>query len=251
MKNQHCDLVTLNTKLNQFIDPATLNEPRLETFFECLLRCETDTFMYNLSLARLFELTLFYAGYCADQCELTTAGDILVNPRKVDLYVDGFLQPIRKKRYEGISILVKSHVSLSDDECVFDFIRDKSITHIIEEPLLEDLYSRLKSSGRFSDYYISESRRRMKKIAHTMGYLYACHLKPGESLFQYTQKLEPVDQVDLELNLCRFNLINFYLLKQEMSYYVSRQVHESMMYHILEMDHPFPHLTDNGFRSHV
>ena len=86
----------LDRKANYF----SLNESSLENLLDQLdnLALVKDG-SYWLTMARINELALLCAENCANNCELTLAGDLLLNPRLILIHVRGQNRPIVKKRH--------------------------------------------------------------------------------------------------------------------------------------------------------
>ncbi len=232
-------LVRINASIDNSCQISLLNESRLEYLYRLLSECDSGSYLYHLLLARVFELSLFLAGHYADHGEITAAGDLVVNPRKVNVYIHGAPGPIRKKRHETISQMLKSRVSLDQGESIFEFIRNKTMTHVMEEPIIKELFDRMEASCWFTDHYIQVSVKRIENITHTMGYLFSCHLKPGETVLHYMERQDPSDRMDLEMNLCRFNLDYFYSMKKEISFYITRVMHQSLVSSMLDIRDDF------------
>lgn len=93
-----------NHLLDQQVVPYTINESTVVAFREELCRKgNPDSLCYWLLMARLAELTLLCAGHYADCGEVTAAGDLLVNPRRADIYMQGVVPSIRKYRHRRLS----------------------------------------------------------------------------------------------------------------------------------------------------
>jgi len=233
MPERYRDLIKLNYRLDQSSSLTVLNEKLLVSLYESLQQIDADSDLYDMSLVRVFELSIYYAGYCADMGDIQTAGDLVANPGKVEIYIDGNDDPIIKKRHESLSRLVQSRVSDIGDGEIAAFLRDKILTHVIKDPLLTEMMCQIKKSGRFTQGYMDVSENRIKCIAQTMGFIFSCHIPKGNSVTSYMSQCDPSDQKDIESNLCRFNLNYFHYMKQEIDRHLSRMVQESMICNLL------------------
>ncbi|WP_031483110.1 hypothetical protein [Maridesulfovibrio frigidus] len=87
-----CDLIRFNELLDSTIDPKNLDEE-----FITLRQVELERISKNsvvkhfsfiaLSYAKLMELTVLLAGTYADNCQIQNFGDLMVNPRHIDVCI--------------------------------------------------------------------------------------------------------------------------------------------------------------------
>jgi hypothetical protein len=97
-------LLLLNAELDELRLPHEINEASLERLLNRLEESVAFSQSYYwLSMARIFELALFCAGYYADNCELTAAGDLLVNPGEILIHRIGRPNPLVKQHHGRIS----------------------------------------------------------------------------------------------------------------------------------------------------
>ena len=158
---------SLNRLLDQQVVPYTVNETRIAAFREMVCRLETPpSACYWLLMARLAELTLLCAGHYADCGEIGAAGDLLVNPRRVEIHVRGADRPLLKDRHRRLSEQFNPR-GLSLPEFT-DWFRRNAFSRIVEPALLPDFLARLQGSGWLSETFLSALQDRMSQVADTM-----------------------------------------------------------------------------------
>ncbi|WP_338669401.1 hypothetical protein [Pseudodesulfovibrio methanolicus] len=84
------------TRFNELLD-STMDQKKLDEEFITLRQIELDGISKNsdveyfpliaLSYAKLLELTVLLAGKCADNCQIVDFGDLVVNPRHMDVCI--------------------------------------------------------------------------------------------------------------------------------------------------------------------
>lgn len=117
-------------------------------------------------MARLAELTLLCAGHYADCGEVTAAGDLLVNPRRTDIDMQGVVQSIRKDRHRRLSEQLDPG-GLSPAEHM-DWLKRNTTVKVTEPPLLTDFLFRLMQSGSIEEEFLNAFEDRMNVVADTM-----------------------------------------------------------------------------------
>ena len=95
--------INFNRKLDD--DAGSLpNEASIEKRLDELMKMRIiDLRLFWLTIARIAELALKQAGDYADNCEFQAAGDVLVNPRRIDIYLNGWAEPIVKHRHGALN----------------------------------------------------------------------------------------------------------------------------------------------------
>ncbi|QGY39635.1 hypothetical protein GM415_05725 [Pseudodesulfovibrio cashew] len=86
------DLIRFNEFLDSTVDPKNLDEEFItlrQVELEGISRNSDATYypVIALSYAKLMELTVFLAGTYSDNCQIADFGDLLVNPRHIDVCV--------------------------------------------------------------------------------------------------------------------------------------------------------------------
>ncbi|AMK12800.1 hypothetical protein [Pseudodesulfovibrio indicus] len=110
------DLMRFNDFLDSSVDPNTLDEEFItarQVELESISRnSDVDSFPFlALSYAKLMELTLFLAGRYSDNCRIADFGDLVVNPRHMDVCI--LNTGLIKDAYgitDGIPLWFKRHV---------------------------------------------------------------------------------------------------------------------------------------------
>jgi hypothetical protein len=157
----------LNDRLDQAVVPYTVNEASLVTLREALCRDGNPaSACYWLVLARLAELALLCAGHYAQCGEIGAAGDLLLNPRRIEIHVRGAHQPIVKDRHRRLSEQFNAGgVSVSEFTTWFQL---NAITRVVEPALIPDLYNRLEQGGWLSEVFLDALQDRMTQVADAM-----------------------------------------------------------------------------------
>ncbi len=197
---------TINRRLDRVAVPHGINEPFLE---EVLARIQgagrhRDT-IYWLSLARLTEAAILCAGHYADNCEFRSAGDLLVNPRKVCVQVQGqgpsFIKTRHGRLTDQLAQRFAGTIDKRDAEC-----------RIVAPALLPDLYRRLATSGYFTQEYLDHVHTRLTAIAAAIAFLAAWQVDANEQLHQRLQSVDSAQKEFIQEHLCRFDATWFWLL---------------------------------------
>jgi len=168
--------------------------------------------IYQLTLARIAELTLICAGNYADNLEFTAAGDLLVNPRCIRVHIDGVKEPVNKIRHLALTDQFDG-VAETESE-IISWLGKNIHLEIAKKPLVPDLYERLKSAGVLSSKYLDSVCQRMNKIADVIGFLAACNLSDVQRLYQRFQSADKESHF-IKSNLCNFNFDTFFALGHE------------------------------------
>lgn len=195
-------LLDFNISLNDCL-VSELNENYIETKIDELEEIGDLGSIYQLTLARITELALICAGNYADNMEFSAAGDLLVNPRQIHILMEGFKEPILKNRHLGLTQQLKSETE-THAEAILWLSRHTEL-NIIEQPLLPDLYDRLKNFETISSDYLQSIDRRMKKIADVIGFLSACRLPEPDMFYNMKQWTSKAEVDFICANLCEFS----------------------------------------------
>lgn len=155
--------------LNRRMETAgPVNEAMLEAFLAELEECgEPSSAGYWLTAARIFERALLCLGDYADAGEFRAAGDLLVNPRRVEVYVRGETMPRVKPRHGGVSAHFGGGACRAE---ALGWFRRETLVRVSRPPLLPDLFGRLRDSERFRMDYLESGDRRMKRAASAMAF---------------------------------------------------------------------------------
>jgi hypothetical protein len=156
--------------LNRLLDQQavyTVNENQIAAFREMAGRLgPPHSACYWLLMARLAELALLCAGHYADCGEIGAAGDLLVNPRRIEIHVRGIDCPIVKDRHRRLSEqLNPGGLSLA---AFSDWFRRNAISRIVEPALLPDFVDRLKGSGWLAETFLNVLQDRMSQVTDAM-----------------------------------------------------------------------------------
>jgi hypothetical protein len=157
----------LNDLLDQQVVPYAVNEAMIAAFREKLCRDgRPHTDGYWLLMARLAELALLCAGHYADCGEIGAAGDLLLNPRRIDIHLRGADRPIVKERHRRLSEQFNPG-GLSFPAFTHWFQRN-AITNLVEPALLPDFADHLRHSGRLAASFLASFQEGMSRVADTM-----------------------------------------------------------------------------------
>lgn len=180
------------------------NEARIEGWLKTLAGIEVaDLRVYWLTLARITELTLKQAGDYADHAEFQAAGDLLANPRAVDVYRRGWHAPVRKDRHLALSDQFAAAIG---DEHPAAWLARETVSHVREAALLPHLKQLLESSGFMAPAYLADLERRMAKVSDTVGFLASWQVADPAGLLWRMETARPADRQLLTERLCRFDL---------------------------------------------
>lgn len=176
---------------------------------------------YWLLAARLTELTVFMAGYYADTCQVTAAGDLLVNPRTVHVHLEGRSTPVIKDRHRRLSDQINPPVRSRTER--MKWLSANARAEAVATPLLPYLRDRLADSGIISGNYLRTLRERMSQIADTIGFMAAWGLSTPEGLFDRLSRASAETRAFVAANQCRFDTSLFRRLGREIQTYGTRQ----------------------------
>ncbi len=141
-----------------------LNEPVLEERLIELERADVPrNRAYWLAYARLAELALFCAGGYADSGEVAAAGDLLVTPRRVEVYLRGRRTPVIKQRHTPLTVQF-AHTA-PDRVPVARWLAKNAVVQVREQALLPHMFAALQASEALPSAYLRSLDERMKRLA--------------------------------------------------------------------------------------
>ncbi len=201
--DQRRALSKLNRKLGSVSVPHLINETFIAKFHAELVTYHDPASAYFwLLYARITEAALLCAGHYADNCQYSAAGDLLVNPRRIQVCNKGSGVSEQKNRHGSVSEQFKPKGA---DIAVFRKNFSSSMETSIEEPALLPLMAdTLTRSGVFRENYLSSIDQRMKKIADTIVFLLAWSSDNTLELHERLSLTTPESNKFIMSNLCRF-----------------------------------------------
>lgn len=180
------------------------NEARCWQRLEELMGIEVaDPRLFWITLARLAELALKQAGDYADNCEFQAAGDLLANPRRIEIFVQGKTGPVIKNRHCGMREQFAPAIGREDPVA---WLRRRTLSHVCEKALIPHLEEQLASSGWMRADYLALLDRRLCRVADTIAFLAAWQVVDFRELSRRMECAAPEDSAMIEANLCRFDL---------------------------------------------
>lgn len=205
---RYCPVLALNRALDRAELPHGLNEPDIASFAAALAGCTgAGRREYWLLAARIVEMALVCAGHYADNCEFSAAGDLLLNPRKIRVHVDDERGTITAKRHGRLS------EQLNADGLPWRrfaaWMQRHARLEIAQKALLPEWVERMERSGVLSDRYLRCVRRRMTRVADTIGFLSAWGLSEFGQLHRRMQQVSAAERAFAEAHLCRFDRRTF------------------------------------------
>ena len=186
---------------------ALVNERILETRVDEAFTLEIDDIrMFWLTLARITELAVVQAGVYADGCEFQAAGDLLVNPRLIDVLFQGQTIPVVKKRHSGLSTQFQTVIK-GDHPAAW--LAREATTRVKVEALLPALQQALSSSGLINPAYLNDLRQRMCRVASTITFLTSWQIPDSTELYRRMRHMGSEGTAFILSNLCRFGKDRF------------------------------------------
>ncbi|BBO91779.1 hypothetical protein [Desulfosarcina ovata] len=171
-----------------------------------------DPCVYWLTLARIAEMALKQAGDYADQCEFQAAGDLLINPRRVEVYRRGWKTAVVKRRHMALS---EQFAAAIGDELPAAWLTRETLTQVCQEALLPHLEKRLSASGVMADTYLNSLTLRMQRVSGTIAFLNAWQIADSLELYGRVTTASRADRDALTAELCRFDYDVFDALGQD------------------------------------
>lgn len=208
------DLADLNIRLDQDASPLYLTECLLERRLRDLgtLRFDPSP-AYWLTWARLTELALYCGGNYADAGEFSAAGDLLINPRLVRVYLRGREKAVTKARHLALTEQFREVADTSQG--VIQWLKHNTVVKVAKEPLLCFLYESLQKSGQYRQTYLDSVDSRMKQIADTIAFLAGGKDHPGRGPCLKGGPASLSEKVFFKSKLCCFGLDHFLQLGHE------------------------------------
>jgi len=198
-------LIRFNKKLDNEAGPAVLSEQFLEKRLDELeaLAGAWGT-AYQLTLARLMELTVLCAGLYADNGCLDGVGDLLFNPRLVLVHIRGEKRPVVKERHTPLSVQFACRAKTRGG--VVAWLQCNTILETIKNPLLPHLTGILEAStSRCIRNYLGSVGERARKIVELTGWLGALRLPENMDFHTWVSNLADGDRRMVESRFCRFD----------------------------------------------
>ena len=217
-------LLTFNRSLDR--DTVDLpNEALLARRWDSLQGLEErDSPLFWLTVARLTELALKLAGDYADAGAFQAAGDLLVNPRRVDVYQRGTPLPTPKIRHGALSEQFAD--AIGDDNPV-DWIKRHLLTHVKTEALLPQFLRMLAASGVMAADYVACIERRMGRVADTITFLNAWCISDCTDLQRRWAAADAEDRELIAVHRCHFTLHRFAALGDDVERWLCDEYHQS------------------------
>lgn len=212
----------INQELDQVVPDGRKAEERLSACADAIEdSLDPSTPLYGLLLARLTEAVLLTAGHYADNAEFTLAGDLLFNPRKINVYLRGEPCPVVKNRHGRLSEQFNTR-SMPHCEFIRWFPRNAAL---VEEkpPLLPYLVGRMAESGAASPSYLDTCRHRMDKIPDAINFLAAWGVHCFEDLARKRAAMDEGAEQWLNRHLCAFQSDHFHDFGREIRHWMHRQ----------------------------
>lgn len=179
------------------------NEARCERWLKELVGIEVaDPRLFWLTLARLAELALKQAGDYADNCEFQAAGDLLANPRRIEIFVQGRTVPVIKNRHCGMREQFAAAIGREDPAA---WLSLNTLSHVYEKALIPQLKDQLASSGWMHPDYLAMLDHRMCRVADTIAFLTAWQIVDYRELSRRMERAASEDSAMIEANCCRFD----------------------------------------------
>ncbi|MEW6265536.1 MAG: hypothetical protein AB1641_20885 [Thermodesulfobacteriota bacterium] len=171
-----------------------------------------DQAVGRLTLARLNELALYLAGSYADAGLVREAGDLLVNPPVVWVYLEGRTRRVKKERHTP---LTEQFAPLAGHEDPKAWLRKNAKVVVGERPLLIELADALKPLAAFRPGYLDSVLQRHQRIADTINLVCGLHVPEDSDFLEHLYRM-PLDQREfMKAGFCRFNLDLFWRLGRE------------------------------------
>ncbi len=201
-----------NCALDQ-LAPYTINERGLVALRGQLAACGTlEAPLLLLALSRLSELVLLCLGNYVDSGEFSAAGDLLVNPRRILIAVEGWPAPLIKHRHGRLTDQLKE-AGLTREEVLRRSRLGGLELKTERAALLPSLHRELVRSGGVAGWYLDHVYRRMQHAAGVLGRLAGAPASgaPGQRL----HGARPTERAFIEGAACCFHRKLFERLGRE------------------------------------
>jgi hypothetical protein len=192
---------------------SLLNETIIENRIHQAFRLKIDNQrIFWLTLARITELAIYQAGVYADACEYSAAGDLLVNPRRIDVQLKGRRHPIVKHRHTRMSDQFAADIGRESPLC---WLAREATPRLTSDAILPWLRRTLASSGAMTGHYINSLDRRMSQIADTLAFLITWRIGDAVAFHRRMESMAPHDRAFVESNLCSFDTKRFFAMYRD------------------------------------
>ena len=199
----------LNDLLDHQAAEGLINEPAIEGWLKQLQAdlCAKAP-CYWLLLARLTELTIVCAGRYADACEFAAAGDLIVNPRHIQVHFRrGTLPPMRKRRHGALSVQFNKMKQPHGN--FIQWFKQAAIVEIVKAPLLTFFLETMETSQILSTGYLDSVRQRISRITETLGFLSSWNISDASDFYQRLAAATAETRRFVLSHLCDFDLEQF------------------------------------------
>ena len=197
-------LLRLNALMDETIIPYEVNEGQIESWVNALETAgEMASPIYWLLLIRLNEAALLCAGNYVNNCEFSAAGDLLVNPREIQVHSKDARPPVRKWRHGRLSDQFRTNGH--SRRFAIETLKNEYQLKITRPPLLPYLFSSLKDSGRVTGAYLAHIDRRIRQITDAIGFLTSWQIFDAADLHRRTIRATPETRSFIASHLCRFD----------------------------------------------
>jgi hypothetical protein len=200
-----------------------------EAFLDQALEMAQDLEIVNpsvfwLTISRIAELAIKLAGDYADSCEFQAAGDLLVNPRRIDVYRRGETAIIQKDRHRGLSEQFAEEIG---SEHPVTWLKRETYLQIKSEALIPHLSNLLSSSGYMSPDYLYGFQQRMRRVADTIAFWSAWQITDNQTLYDKIKQASLVDRKLIAANRCRFDDHRFVEMGEDIENLILYGEHQS------------------------
>ncbi len=183
------------------------NETTIEQRLEEIERLRVDDQRIRwLTVCRLAEMALKIAGDYADHCDFQAAGDLLANPRQIDVFQRGLDFPVVKHRHRGLSEQFAVEIGGNDPVV---WLMCETQVHIRTKALLPHFRQILATSGHVHPDYIEDLDRRMCRVADTVAFLTSWRITDRHELAARMEVQGPEGRAFVKENLCQFDNSRF------------------------------------------
>lgn len=165
-----------------------------------------------LTLARLGELALWWAGCLADAGEFQAVGDLLLNPPRKTLYIRDRPLPLRLARHQPITEQVRPLAPAGAN--LVQWLKSQTILVSESEPLLPLLLSDLSRWPHRAPQVCCDFQLRLDRVAGALCHITSLNLPQGVSVAGHLARLPREEARAIERHLCGFDLRRFAALGQ-------------------------------------
>jgi hypothetical protein len=220
-------LLLFNQGLDSLSNISDLNEGVIEDLLGRLEgRGDDGGDLYWLTLARINELALICAANYANNCEFRLVGDLLLNPRRILIYMKGSLEPVTKIRHMALTEQFR-HVADSPGG-VIQWLKKMTLLKTEEEALLPHLYGLLEKSGKMERHYLDSVMERRTGIATLTGFLASSGFTDGGDVQRWMERASLGDRRIVESMRCRFDHGTFFEMGKDIRLMAEDPTHCSM-----------------------